>query len=85
MSDSAALEPSERELLIMRWRRIANVHSLKPLGGKAVVSIYNPSMNDTESENCGVSLSATSEWLLRKRLRQDWALLHTVDVKTVVA
>jgi hypothetical protein len=79
VSDSAALEPSERELLIMRWRRIANVHSLIALDGKAVLSTNNPSMNDTESENCGVSLLATCEWLLRKRLRQDWALLHTAN------
>lgn len=71
----AAREPSERELLIMRWRRIAYVYSPVLSDRKAPASIYNPSAPDTGSADCGVSLLATCEWLLRKRLRQDWALL----------
>lgn len=74
---SAADEPSERELLIMRWRRIAYVYSPMLSDRKATASIYNPSANDTESAGGGVSLLATCEWLLRKQLRQDWALLDT--------
>lgn len=74
---SAGREPSERELLIMRWRRIAYVNSPMLSDRKATTSIYNPSADDTESANCGVSLLATCEWLLRKRLREDWALLDT--------
>jgi hypothetical protein len=70
-------EPTERELLITRWCRIANVYSPTPFGRKATASIYNPLANDTESADCGVSLLVTCEWLLRKRFRQEWALLDT--------
>ena len=72
---SAGREPSERELLIMRWRRIAYVYSPMLADRKAPASIYDPSADDTGSADCGVSLLGTCEWLLRKRLRQDWALL----------
>jgi hypothetical protein len=71
----AAREPSERELLIMRWRRIAYVYSPKLSDRMAPTSICNPSAHDTGSADCWVSLLATCEWLLRKRLRQDWALM----------
>ena len=61
----------------MRWCRIANVYSPMLSDCKATASIYNPSANDTESAGGGVSLLATCEWLLRKRMRQDWAMLNT--------
>lgn len=75
---SVRRKPSERELLIMRWRRIACVYSPLLSDQKVTASNYNPSGNGTESADCGVSLLATCQWLLRKRLRQDWALLDTV-------
>lgn len=51
---------------------------------KATASIYNPSADDPESADCGVSLLATCEWLLRKRLRQDWALLDNAKCALVL-
>ena len=76
---SAGPEPSERELLIMRWRRIACVYSPLQSDRTVISSIYNPSADDTESADCGGSLLATCEWLLRKRLRQDWAMLSIAN------
>lgn len=76
-ADRSAREPTERELLVMRWRRIAYVYSPMLSDHNATASIYKPSADDTESPVCGVSLLATCEWLLRKRLRQEWALLDT--------
>ena len=40
---------------------------------------------DTGSKECGVSLLVSCEWLLRKRLRQDWALLRSVRSAQVLA
>ena len=74
---SVGRKPSERELLIMRWRRIACVYSPLLSDQMVTASNYNPSGNGTESADCGVGLLATCQWLLRKRLRQDWALLDT--------
>ena len=74
---SAAREPTERELLIMQWRRVANVDSPMLADRKARASIYNPSASCTESAGSGVSLLVTCEWLLRKRLRQEWEMLNT--------
>lgn len=82
---SAAREPTERELLIMRWRRIAYVYSPMLSDGNAISSIYSPSVNDTESADSGVSLLATCEWLLRQRLRREWALLCRVDRSQALA
>lgn len=76
---SARREPTERELLIMRWRRIAHVHSPTPLGRKALYSTYRPAAIDPDWEDSGVNLLSTCEWLLRRRLRQDWALLGKAD------
>jgi len=63
----------------MQWRRIACVYSPMLADRKATASIFNPSADDTESADCGVSLLATCEWLLRKRLRQDWAMLSIAN------
>ena len=41
--------------------------------------MYRPQVNDREPPDYGVSLLATCKWLLRNRLRQDWALLRTAD------
>jgi hypothetical protein len=67
-------EPTEREMLIMRWRRIAQL----PLAGTRDVKLAyagSPAVIDSGSPDCGVNLFATCEWLLHRRLRQDWALL----------
>ena len=72
-------EPCERELLIMRWCRIAHVYSPTPSGRNAIASIHHPSLVETELVEGEVNLLATCEWLLRNRLRQDWALLRTAD------
>jgi hypothetical protein len=79
-----AREPTERELLIMRWRRIAYVYSPMLSDRKAAASIYTPSADAPESANSGVSLLATCEWLLRKRLRQDWAMLDRAKRAQVI-
>ena len=84
VAGSATREPTELELLIMRWRRIAYVYSPMLSDRKATSSIYNPSADDTESADCGVSVLATCEWLLRKRLRQDWVLLDTAKRSQVL-
>ena len=63
----------------MQWCRIAHVYSPTPSGRNAIASIHRPSLVETELVEGEVNLLATCEWLLRKRLRQDWALLHTAD------
>jgi len=72
-SGGEARAPTEREMLIVQWRRIANVHSPQ------TPVTYSRWCNDKESEDSGGSLLATCEWLLRKRLRQDWTLMCHAD------
>ena len=47
--------------------------------------MYRPQVSDRESADYGGSLLATCEWLLRKRLRQEWALLCRVDRSQALA
>lgn len=76
-SGNATRELTERELLIIRWRRNAKVCPPSSPAPKVVTIIYNPCVNEAESADCGVSLLATCAWLLLKRLRQVWALLDS--------
>ena len=76
---SVSREPSERELLIMQWRRIACVYSPKHADRTVTSSIYDLSANDAASADCAGSLLATCEWLLRKQLRQEWEMLGTAN------
>ena len=78
-------EPCERELLILRWRCSAKVWPSTPPCWKVDDSMYCGQANDRERADYGVSLLATCEWLLRKRLRQEWALLCRVDRSQVFA
>ncbi len=80
--DSTGSEPrdsTERELLITRWRRIVKVQSPRARGPKLIASSYSLCGTDKESDHCGASLLVTCEWLLRRRLRQDWALMCSAD------
>lgn len=74
---SATREPTEREMLIVRWRRITQLPFPRATGSKRLVHTYSPTEHDAESADYGVNLLATCEWLLRRRLRQDWALLES--------
>lgn len=76
---SGLRDPTERELLITRWRRIVKVNSSTVPCPEAIASTHIHFCNDKESGDCGGSLLVTCEWLLRKRLRQDWALMCRVD------
>ena len=78
-------EPCERELLILRWRCSAKVWPSTPPCWKVGASVYRPQVNDREPPDYGVSLLATFERLLRKRLRQEWALLCRVDRSQALA
>ena len=78
-TECAAPAPTEREMLIMQWRRIANVRSPRKTAAQGIASTNRTLATAKESEDCGGSLLATCEWLLRKRLRQDWALMCRGD------
>lgn len=73
----ATREPAEREMLIARWRRITQLPLPRATGCKTLVHTYRPTEYDANSADDAVNLLATCEWLLRRRLRQDWALLQS--------
>lgn len=73
---SAAREPTEREMLIARWRRITQLPLPKATGCRTLVHAYLPMEDANNSAGDEVSLLQTCEWLLRRRLRQDWALMQ---------
>ncbi|WP_426149144.1 hypothetical protein [Polaromonas sp. DSR2-3-2] len=71
---SAAQAPDERTMLVARWRRLTRLPLLRATG---VASLAHVSQLTGHGPNLGdaANLLATCEWLLRRRLRQDWALL----------
>ena len=80
-SFSGVRGPTGREMLIARWRRITELPLPLPLPGAAgcnrPAGAYRPAEDVAESPDDGGNLLATCELLLRRRLRQDWALLHS--------
>lgn len=68
-------EPTEQEMLVSRWRRIAQLPSTRIPDIKALACTRSPAAIDAGSQDGGVNLLATCEWILRRRLRQDWARL----------
>ncbi len=73
---SSVREPVAREMLIERWRRITELPLASAAGCKTFTSAYPPTEEVAASADGGGHLLATCEWLLRRRLRQDWTLLR---------
>jgi hypothetical protein len=78
-TSSGVRDPTERELLITRWRRIVKVNLSTVPCPEAIASTHRLFGADKESGDCGGSLLVTCEWLLRRRLRQDWELMCRAD------
>lgn len=72
---SAAQAPDERTLLIARWQRITRLPMLKATACKLLVHVAPPIGGALNSSGDAANLLATCEWLLRRRLRQEWAQL----------
>ena len=72
----AARESDEREMLIAHWREITRLLFPPATSYKSFVHVCELTQGDINSAGDGIDLLASCQWLLRKRLRQDWALLR---------
>lgn len=71
----AANQPSARDEMIARWRRICLV-PWDGQGGKKVRSCPSgPRVNDAAPQDLGIDLLGHCEWLLRRQLRLGWRSL----------
>ncbi len=74
--------PDERTLLIAGWRLITGLPLRKATACKSLVRVSQPTggalLTSRNLLGDGANLLATCEWLLRRRLREDWAVLHGV-------
>ena len=71
---SAANSPDERTMLIARWRRITRLPLPTATGIASLAHVPKPTGHGPNLGDAA-NLLAACEWLLRRRLRQDWALL----------
>lgn len=68
-------QPSAREEMITRWRRVCLV-TWAGQGGKKVRSCPSgPTVKDATQEDLGIDLMGRCEWLLRRQLRLSWRRL----------